>query len=340
MRSNLYLLFFGCLSLLTAQTRDASAILQLNSTTQGFLPPRMTTAQINAISNPTEGLMVYNTVSNSLALFNETNWVVVNTTFNPAVATNIQTSYGGGLVSYNYDVSGGANENKSSTVVNFYSSNENGGNRNLIDTTDGVPTAWTLDDYAPFTPTNGHLMIGVQTEGQYEVFSDPLSVVVIHDNLVYGTITSPLSGEIWLDRNMGATKAAPSSFSDTGDNNGNGLYYNHTDALNACPSGFRLPTDAEWSAEFAQGIPHTTAASDANTTYFIDHFMKFVPLGRNISATNSPYTNADRFQGNYAFFHKQDGVGYLRLGFNGADTQFEAGMGFTNSPSVRCIKDD
>jgi len=40
---------------------DASAILQTDSTTQGLLPPRMTTAQMNAISSPATGLMIYDT---------------------------------------------------------------------------------------------------------------------------------------------------------------------------------------------------------------------------------------------------------------------------------------
>ena len=38
---------------------DASAILDLTSTTQGFLPPRMTYAQMTAIVSPTAGLTVY-----------------------------------------------------------------------------------------------------------------------------------------------------------------------------------------------------------------------------------------------------------------------------------------
>lgn len=38
-----------------------SAILQVNSTSQGFLPPRMTGSQAEAISSPAEGLMVYAT---------------------------------------------------------------------------------------------------------------------------------------------------------------------------------------------------------------------------------------------------------------------------------------
>ncbi|RYG52133.1 MAG: hypothetical protein EOO01_07160 [Chitinophagaceae bacterium] len=38
-----------------------SAMLDVQSTTRGFLLPRMTTAQRNAISNPTNGLLVYDT---------------------------------------------------------------------------------------------------------------------------------------------------------------------------------------------------------------------------------------------------------------------------------------
>lgn len=40
---------------------NASAVLQADSTTKGFLPPRMTTAQKNAIAAPAAGLVVYDT---------------------------------------------------------------------------------------------------------------------------------------------------------------------------------------------------------------------------------------------------------------------------------------
>jgi hypothetical protein len=42
-------------------TIDASAALQINATTQGFLPPRMTAAQRTAIASPATGLIVYQT---------------------------------------------------------------------------------------------------------------------------------------------------------------------------------------------------------------------------------------------------------------------------------------
>jgi len=53
---------------------QASAILQADSITQGFLPPRMTTAQKNAISSPASGLVVYDTTNNAVAYRDATNW--------------------------------------------------------------------------------------------------------------------------------------------------------------------------------------------------------------------------------------------------------------------------
>ena len=44
-------------------TPNASAKVQIDSTTQGFLPPRMTAAQITAIASPATGLIVYQTDS-------------------------------------------------------------------------------------------------------------------------------------------------------------------------------------------------------------------------------------------------------------------------------------
>lgn len=53
---------------------DPSSALDIESTTQGFLPPRMTSAQITAIANPAEGLFVFNTDAKCFQFFNGTNW--------------------------------------------------------------------------------------------------------------------------------------------------------------------------------------------------------------------------------------------------------------------------
>lgn len=51
-----------------------SALFELKSTEKGFLPPRMTTAQRNAIANPEMGLTIYNTDELALNSFNGNLW--------------------------------------------------------------------------------------------------------------------------------------------------------------------------------------------------------------------------------------------------------------------------
>lgn len=58
-------------------TPDASAVIDLTSTTKGFLPPRMTTTERDAISTPAEGLVVYNTTTQVLNFYNGTTWGAV-----------------------------------------------------------------------------------------------------------------------------------------------------------------------------------------------------------------------------------------------------------------------
>lgn len=57
-------------------TEILSAKLRVDSTTQGFLPPRMTTTQRDAIATPAAGLMIYNTTTDKLNVFT-TAWEVV-----------------------------------------------------------------------------------------------------------------------------------------------------------------------------------------------------------------------------------------------------------------------
>ncbi|MCG3165237.1 MAG: hypothetical protein POELPBGB_00999 [Bacteroidia bacterium] len=58
----------------TPPARDASAVLQLNSTNQGILIPRLTYAQEQAIVSPASGLMVFNTTSQCLDVYTGGAW--------------------------------------------------------------------------------------------------------------------------------------------------------------------------------------------------------------------------------------------------------------------------
>lgn len=65
----------GALMGLSATNLDASALFQMNSTSRGFLRPRMTTVQRDAISTPAAGLSVYNTTTGVNNLYNGTSWL-------------------------------------------------------------------------------------------------------------------------------------------------------------------------------------------------------------------------------------------------------------------------
>jgi uncharacterized protein (TIGR02145 family) len=79
----LMIIFILCRQVVCAQVAintdgsppDSSAILDLQSTDKGFLPPRMSNTQRNAISNPSTGLIVYNTTTKCLNIYTNTMWV-------------------------------------------------------------------------------------------------------------------------------------------------------------------------------------------------------------------------------------------------------------------------
>jgi hypothetical protein len=58
----------------TATTPAATAVLDLQSVTTGFLPPRLNKTQRTAITNPAEGLQVANTTDHKGSYYNGTRW--------------------------------------------------------------------------------------------------------------------------------------------------------------------------------------------------------------------------------------------------------------------------
>ena len=67
----------GSVSIGSAAAADASAILDLTSTSKGLLPPRMTNAEMTGISSPVAGLMVYDSTNNELNVRTNSAWVAL-----------------------------------------------------------------------------------------------------------------------------------------------------------------------------------------------------------------------------------------------------------------------
>jgi hypothetical protein len=136
-------------------TLDSSAALEVQSTTKGFLHPRMTQAQINAIAGAAEGLMVYCTDCNPKGLyFYNTGWVSASSTSGlpaPSVAAlAITGSQNTGFVgntltgTYTYNANGSAGT-ESGTTQKWYTAT------NTVDVGTLVATA------ATYTPTAADL---------------------------------------------------------------------------------------------------------------------------------------------------------------------------------------
>jgi hypothetical protein len=70
---------------------DNSAKLEINSTTQGFLMPRMTLSQRDAINNPATGLLVFQTDNTQgFYYYTGTAWINLNSV-NSTVVNNFNS---------------------------------------------------------------------------------------------------------------------------------------------------------------------------------------------------------------------------------------------------------
>lgn len=64
------------------ETPNSTSILELSSTNKVFTPTRLTTLQINALSNPLEGSVCYNTDTKTLMTYNNNAWISLSVSFN------------------------------------------------------------------------------------------------------------------------------------------------------------------------------------------------------------------------------------------------------------------
>jgi hypothetical protein len=97
--------FSSSMAVGTAVAPVSSAVMEVSSTTQGFLPPRMTGAQRNLIASPATGLMVYCTncglTGGEPQYYNGTAWVnIIGGTAALVPPPAIGDAYEGGIIAY------------------------------------------------------------------------------------------------------------------------------------------------------------------------------------------------------------------------------------------------
>ena len=223
-------------------TPNNSAKLEIASSTQGFLPPRMTIAQRDAIISPAVGLVIYNTTSNCLNFYVGNSWretcgsislplgvitslncsnsivngyLVANT---QATNVNISIPYTGG--------NGGSYSSQtiSSTGITgltatLTASTLANGNGSLVYNISGTPNSSGISIF-PITIGGQSCSVNLNVltpSTQYpagSVFCSSGPTIVID-------VINPITGKTWMDRNLGATQVASNSL----DTNSFGSYY-------------------------------------------------------------------------------------------------------------------
>ena len=298
-------------------TPNANAALEVASTTQGMLFPRMTTTERDAISSPAKGLTIYNTTLNLLQTNTGTSgtpiwkiWDGRNSTTNGTAIVSgytCATAFAGTMIAGT--AVSGVRQIITATVttVGTYSittTTANGvtfsatgtfagtGAQNITLTATGTPTAGGSTTFTLNTTPNCNFSWNTITPPSYaagSVFCTSGATAVVN-------VTNPTTNKIWMDRNLGATQVATSSadadsYGDlyqwgrradghqcrtsvtttllsTTDQPPNGKFilapfqpsdwrspqntnlWQGVNGVNKpCPSGYRLPTEAEWEAE-------------------------------------------------------------------------------------------
>jgi uncharacterized protein (TIGR02145 family) len=269
-------------------TPNASAKLEIAGTTQGFLPPRMSTAQRDAITSPAGGLTIYNTTVNCLQWWNGTLWY-------DGCGNNSQ--YPSGSV---FCVSG------ATTVVNvtnpttgkIWMDRNLGASRAAISSTD---TAAYGDLYQWGRRSDGHQCRNSATTTTLSGTDQPgTSNLILPPSAPYDW-RSPQNNSLWQGVN--------------GINN-------------PCPSGYRLPTETELNTERLSWNTNNAAGAFASTLklplagyrYYGNGVL--FEVGVNGLYWSSTFTS----------------IGSDRLLFSGSTANMNAGEARSYVFSVRCIK--
>jgi uncharacterized protein (TIGR02145 family) len=193
-------------------------------------------------------------------------------------------------------------------------------------------------------------------------------------------VTNPITGKIWMDRNLGATQVATSStdaasYGDlyqwgrgtdghqirtsattttlsSADQPGNGdfiliddnadepvydwrsgqnanLWQGVNGVNNPCPTGYRIPTEAEWDAERASWTNQNPAGAFASPLKLpMAGYRDYNGVPRDVG-TLGFYWSSRSFSSNLSYY----------LGFNNVSGVSVSTYGIAAGASVRCIKD-
>jgi len=250
-------------------TPNPTSALDISSTTAGFLPPRLTTVQRDAISSPATGLLIYNTTINCVEWWNGTLWQnACGTTFVATIPSNT-LCIGKTISKTPCSQVAGATLNDDPT------------------TTLGVKYDWV-------NATNATIGIGLwattNTRALVEIVGQcwcKYNMDIENTNLTAFTNTSTSA---WSGYYNGVASEPAAD---------EGRLYQWTAAMRGslferaqgvCPAGFHIPSDCEWM--YLENTLGMTVANQQGT-----FFRNTGNVGQDLSLLSSGGTNMSGFTG-------------------------------------------
>ena len=202
---------------------NARAVLDLVSTTQGFLPPRMTQVQRNTIASPVPaGLIVWCIdcgVSGEIQVYNGTTWTnfigAAASATVPSAPTSIVATSGDmqASIAFVTPVNTGGSDITGYTVTSSSGSLTVSGTSSPILVT-GLNNGTTYTFTVVATNSVGSSVASVAsntvTPSVFVCGNSTVTFMYKSSSVTYGTVVSANS-KCWLDRNLGATRVAASS---------------------------------------------------------------------------------------------------------------------------------
>lgn len=267
---------------------DSSAVLDIGSTEKGLLPPRMSTTQRDAISNSVAGLLIYNTDSHRLELYNGTDWgsvsgesdeiivapsvltnAISNITASGADAGGELTDLGGdSIIRHGHCWSTYPNPTVHFEFIDLGSTHSIGtftSNLNSLD----ISTTYYVKAYAENSEGISYGQeVSFTTETSGGNSPCPGIPTVSYDGQIYNTIM--IGSQCWMKENLNIGTMIASDipqsnnsiiekfclYSDTEKCSVYGGLYQWNEVMQyvttegaqgICPTGWHIPTDAEWS---------------------------------------------------------------------------------------------
>ena len=196
---------------------NARAVLDLVSTTQGFLPPRMSQVQRNTIASPVPaGLIVWCIdcgVSGEIQVYNGTTWTnfigVAASVAVPDAPTAVVSTSGNAQASIAFV----APVNTGGSVITGYTVTSSSGSLTVSGTSSPILVTGLTNGttYAFTVVATNAVGSSVASAASNTVLGCGASVAFTYkgSSVTYGSV--PSSGKCWLDRNLGATRVAASS---------------------------------------------------------------------------------------------------------------------------------